>query len=219
MNLRHHESRFEMKALGQAGTFCGYGSVYDVVDLGDDVMAHGCFADSLSAWKAKGLMPSLLWQHNPREPIGAYTQMSEDSKGLYVEGKLTLDVQRAKEAYALLQDKALNGLSIGFLTRDDSYDQKTGIRTIRKADLWEVSMVTFPMNEQARVDQVKAIDAIETRSDVERFLREVGVTRSEAKAVTARLWTLARREVANEQGSVAADILAALDKRVSTLRA
>lgn len=219
--LQHKSGAFEVQDVTAAGTFSGYGSVYGNVDSYQECMAGGCFKDSLEAWSAKGAMPAMLWQHRSGEPVGVYTAMREDDRGLYVEGRLALKTQRGAEAYELLSMKAIGGLSIGFVSRDDSVDKATKIRTIKKADLWEVSLVTFPANDQARVDQVKAVEDIQNMSDVERYLREVGgATRSEAKAMTGKLMQLARREVAG--GVVTLDsqaITEALQRRIQVLAA
>lgn len=220
--MQHHDFAFEIKAVQDNGTFSGYGSVYSVVDEGDDVVAPGCFAESLTEWAAKGRMPALLWQHSSRDPIGAYTSMKEDASGLFVEGQLALKTQRGAEAYELMQMKAISGLSIGFMTREDSFDQKTGIRTIKKADLWECSVVTFPMNDQARISAVKTIEEIGDLNGAELYLREVGgVSRSEAKAIVSRLFAIARREVGRSEDE-AADlkaITALLEKQRAILTA
>ena len=190
---------FEIKSVSESGQFVGYGSVYDVIDDGDDIVAAGAFADSLKEWKTKGRMPALLWQHNSYEPIGVYTKMSEDDRGLLVEGQLALKTQRGAEAYELLQMKAISGLSIGFLTRADSYDQKTGVRTIQKADLWECSLVTFPMNDAARVDSVKSIDQITDFKSACTYLRNAcGCSRTEATAIVAKLKSLSLRNAEDE---------------------
>jgi HK97 family phage prohead protease len=202
---------FDLKAVSDTGVFSGYGSVYGVVDDGEDVVSPGCFTESLADWAKKGRMPALLWQHSAREPIGAYTKIAEDATGLFVEGKLALKTQRGAEAYELLQMKALSGLSIGFITREDSYDQKTGVRTIKKADLWECSVVTFPMNDQARIGAVKTIEEIGDLNGAELYLREVGgVSRSEAKALVSRVLAIARREVGRSDESEELKAIAAL---------
>ena len=215
--MNHKDISFEIKEVGQNGTFSGYGSVYDVIDQGDDIVAPGAFADSLAELGAKGRMPALLWQHSAREPIGVYTKMSEDSTGLFVEGKLALKTQRGAEAYELMQMKAISGLSIGFMTREDSYDQKTGIRTIKKGDLWEVSLVTFPMNDQARVSAVKSIEEITDFKSAERLLRDAGgFSRSEATALVARIKGLAQRDSGATEEAQA--LIAALSRRTGLLK-
>lgn len=193
--MKHFDARFEVKEVTKAGNFCGYGSVYGVVDQGDDIVAAGAFADSLTEWKEKDRMPALLWQHKTDQPIGVYQSIKEDATGLLVEGRLALKVERGAEAYELLQMKAISGLSVGFTTREDSYDQKTNIHTITKADLWECSLVTFPMNDEARVSSVKAVGGVDTLQGMEAHLRDVvGLSYSEAKAIAARFYSIARRD-------------------------
>lgn len=154
--LDQKDFSFHIKAVSDDGLFSGYASVFDMVDGDYDVVVKGAFAESLAAWQAKNALPALLWQHRQSEPIGVYTKMIEDSVGLYVEGRLCLEAVRGKEAHALMKMGALSGLSIGFVSRDDSYDRVTGVRTLKKVDLWEVSVVTFPANDAARVNGIKA---------------------------------------------------------------
>ena len=203
--------------MGAKGTFSGYGNLYDVVDQGDDIVQAGAFADSLDELASKGRMPAMLWQHDSREPIGTYTSVKEDSTGLFVAGQLCMDTQRGAEAYALMKMKAVSGMSIGFQTRSDSYDQKTGIRTIEKADLWECSIVTFPMNDGSRVSSIKSIDEITDLKSAERLLRESGgLSRSEATALVARIKSLAQRDSGADDEAKA--IIAALSTRMELLR-
>lgn len=191
---------FKIKAVSEDGLFSGYGSVFGVVDSYKEVVAPGAFAESL-----QGRMPALLWQHRSGEPIGIYTSVKEDSVGLYVEGKLALKTARGAEAYELLKMQALNGLSIGFITREDSYDKVSGIRTLKKIDLWEVSLVTFPANEASRVATVKGIESINTISGVEAYLREAGgLSRRESLAVIARIKSLHGQSDSDELGELAA---------------
>lgn len=215
--MQRKDCGFEIKDISASGTFAGYGSVYGVIDQGDDIVAPGCFAESLLDSAAKGIMPAMLWQHRAGEPCGAYTAMKEDATGLYVEGKLALKTQRGAEAYELMQMKAISGLSIGFMTRDDSFDQKTGVRTIKKGDLWEVSLVTFPMNDSARVSAVKSIEEITDFKSAERYLRESGsLSRSEATALVARIKGLAQRDSGADEAAKA--LIAALSRRTELLK-
>jgi HK97 family phage prohead protease len=207
--MLHLDCKFDIKDVTDTGSFCGYGSVYGIVDQGDDIVAHGAFTDSLADHTNKGTMPAMLWQHRSGEPIGAYQAMKEDTTGLYVEGKLAMKVQRGLEAHELMKMKALTGLSIGFLTRQDSYDQKTGIRTITKGDLWEVSPVTFPMNDSARISAVKSIEEITDFKSANTYLRNAGgFSRTEATALIVRLKALSLRNAVEEEE--ANSIIAAL---------
>lgn len=191
---------FKVKAVSDDGLFSGYGSVFGVVDSYQEVVAPGAFKESLD-----GRVPSLLWQHRSGEPIGVYTTVKEDNVGLHVEGKLALKTTRGSEAYELLKMGAISGLSIGFVTREDSYDRVTGVRTLKKVDLWEVSLVTFPANEAARVANVKSIESITTLSDAEAFLRDAGgLSKREALAFVARIKSLPGRSDSDELGELAA---------------
>ena len=146
----------QIKATGEDGSVEGYGSVFGVRDSYDDVIAGGAFGGSIKAHKAEGTMPAMLWQHDAGQPIGIWTDMTEDAKGLHIKGKLALDTVKGKEAHALLKMGALNGLSIGFVSKQWAYDRETEVRTLTEIELWEVSLVTFPANEKARVTNVKA---------------------------------------------------------------
>ena len=178
---------FKLKALSESGQFSGYGSVFGVKDSYGDIVVPGAFTDSLAAQKAAGRMPAMLWQHRSAEPLGVYTDMKEDSIGLVVEGQLALSTVRGAEAYSLLKRGALSGLSIGYMSREDSFDRVTGITTLKKLDLWEVSLVTFPANDAARVQGVKAVELIEDLKGVEQYLRDSGLSRREAVAVIAKV--------------------------------
>jgi phage head maturation protease len=126
----------------------------------------------------------MLYQHDPAAPIGVWTELREDERGLFVRGKLSGGVTRAREVHALMRAGALDGLSIGFRTVRARADAKTGIRHILEADLWEISVVTFPMLPGARVAAVKGLPTTRT---FERWLtRDAGLTRGEARAVIAR---------------------------------
>ena len=218
MSLTTRDSRLEIKSLNAAGMFSGYGSVFDVPDLGDDVVCKGAFCDSLTAWNTKGDLPALLWQHRSSEPIGAYTRMSEDDKGLFVEGQLALKTARGLEAYELLKMKAIKGLSIGFLTREDSMDRKTGVRSIKKADLWEVSIVTFPMNESAQIDTVKAVPDFSSIADFERYLRDTGpYSRTSVMTMMQKAKKLFQRDT-GASDDAQAKVLRALNRRVIAMK-
>lgn len=220
MELRYIERPFEVKEVAEDGIFDGYGSIFGNVDSYKEIVAPGAFAESLTAWKESGRLPPVLWQHRSGEPIGPFIEMAEDGVGLRVKGRLLVDdVQRAKEARALMKAKAVNGLSIGFVTREDSYDRVTGIRTLKKVDLWEVSVVTFPANPAAQISSVKsAIDGINSFAEAEAFLREVGrLSKADATGFIARFKSLAGRSESDEEGllvkQLAARIAAATPSR------
>lgn len=177
----------QIKAAGDDGTVEGYGSVFGVRDNYDDVIAKGAFIQSLKDHKAAGTMPAMLWQHDADKPIGVWTEMVEDEKGLRIKGQLAMETVKGKEAHALLKMGALNGLSIGFMSKEWSYDRETEVRTLTAIDLWEVSLVTFPANEKARVTNVKSADEMATPKDAEKALRDAGFSKSDATAFVSRV--------------------------------
>jgi len=186
----------QLKAVGEDGTVEGYGSIFGVRDSYDDVIAPGAYAISLAAHKAEGTMPAMLWQHDATVPIGIWTEMVEDGKGLRIKGKLALDTVKGAEAYALLKMGALNGLSIGFVSKQWTYDRDTDVRTLTEVELWEVSLVTFPANDKARITSVKAADVagIKTIRQAEQSLRDAGFSADAAKALIAEVKRIALDE-------------------------
>lgn len=189
MNMKYIDRPFEVKAVEDSGEFTGYGSIFGNVDSYKEIVAPGAFADSLATWKAQGKLPPVLWQHRSDQPLGPYLEMSEDDTGLFLKGQLLVDdVRQAREARALMKSKAVNGLSIGFVPKEESYDRETGITTLMRVDLWEVSVVTFPANALAQISSVKSdVETIQTLRDAERFLRDSGMSRSGAVAFIARV--------------------------------
>ncbi len=137
------------------GCFSGYASLFDVVDLCGDAVAKGAFAASLARRGRAGIR--MLYQHDPAQPLGRWLEIREDSRGLHVRGMLAPGVARAREVLQLMRAGALDGLSIGFRTLRSRRDADTRIRRILEADLWEISIVTFPMLPGARVETVKAL--------------------------------------------------------------
>lgn len=190
MELKHIDRPFEIKKLDESGVFEGYVSVFNNVDKGGDIVLPGAFKDTISEWAAKGEFPPVLWQHRTGEPLGPTLEMREDNVGLWIKGQLLIEhVPRAKEAWALLKAKAIKGMSIGYVPRDESVDRAAGTRGLKKVDLWENSIVTFPMNPMAGVSTVKGLmDGLESLADVERLLRDAGgFSKAEAVALVARI--------------------------------
>ncbi len=175
----------DLKSTDEAGEFEGYASLFNREDLGHDVVLPGAFTHSLSARGASGVR--LLFQHDPAEPIGVWEELREDGRGLYVKGRLLPDVARAREVLSLMRAGAVDGLSIGFRSTRAKRDAKTGIRSIAQIDLWEISIVTFPMLPEARITGVKArpfAGHTPTPREFERWLmRDAGLSRSEARAL------------------------------------
>lgn len=188
--------KLDIKAIGADGSIEGYGSVFGVKDNYADMVKKGAFAVSLKEHKATGSMPAMLWQHETDEPIGAWTDMVEDEKGLRVKGQLCLETTKGKEAYALLKMGAINGLSIGFVSKKWDYDEETEVRSLTEIDLWEVSLVTFPANEKALITGVKAADigTLHSIRDAERVLRDAGLSADVSRAFVAQVKRIALEE-------------------------
>lgn len=206
----------DLKATGDDGTVEGYGSVFGVRDSYDDVIAAGAFQASLAAHKKTGTMPAMLWQHDSGKPIGVWSEMVEDSKGLRIKGQLALDTVLGKEAHALLKMGALNGLSIGFVSKQWAYDRDTDIRTLTEIDLWEVSLVTFPANGAARVTNVKSVDDMSAPKDAEQLLRDAGWSKSNATAFVSRVMKMGQQR--SESARDIANALKAADALLTTLK-
>lgn len=195
---------FEIKSVSDSGAFTGYGSVFGVKDSYSDIVIKGAFTKSLNMWKEKGRLPALLWQHKMDEPIGYYTKMVEDDNGLYLEGQLLIDDDPlAKRAHAHMKAKSLSGLSIGYILNDYDYDKEKSAFILKDIDLWEVSVVTFPANDEARIDNVKSIfesGDIPPPKEIERVLRDVGLSRTQAKAFMSEGYSsLKQRDASNSE--------------------
>lgn len=141
-----------IKANSIEGTFKGYASIFNVVDNYGDVVLPGAFRQTLQELHIKNI--KLLWQHDYKKPIGVFTKIEETVKGLLVEGKIFTDLRQGKEATLLLQSGVVDGLSIGYEIEEYFYDQD--IRYIKQAKLWEISIVTFPANELARIKDLRS---------------------------------------------------------------
>lgn len=205
----------QIKATGDDGTVEGYGSVFGVRDNYDDVIAKGAFIDSLKSHKAAGTMPAMLWQHDADKPIGIWTEMIEDEKGLRIKGRLAMETVKGKDAHALLKMGAINGLSIGFMSKEWAYDRETEVRTLTAIDLWEVSLVTFPANEKARVTNVKSADELQAPKDAEKALRDAGFSKSDATAFVSRVMRMG--EVRSDSANSTAVAMKAADRLLRSL--
>jgi len=152
------ETKFAEAAITNVeadGGFAGYASLFGEADLSRDVVVPGAFAKSIRTRRPAGIR--MLFQHDPAAPIGVWREIREDGRGLFVRGRLTTEVARAREVLALMRAGAIDGLSIGFRTVRGRTDAKTGVRHLLEVDLWEISVVTFPMLPTARVSAVKGV--------------------------------------------------------------
>ncbi len=175
MQIERKSVATEWKADGDTGAIEGYGAVFGNVDSYGDVIMPGAFNGSLNARKVK-----MLWQHNPDKPIGVWDDVREDARGLFVKGRIFLDVEKGREAVSLIKGGAIDGLSIGYRTLDA--DRRDGTRYLKEVELWETSIVTFPANAMA----FASVKSVETERDLERLLIDHGLSRKTAKAIAAQ---------------------------------
>ncbi|TKI02770.1 HK97 family phage prohead protease [Martelella alba] len=213
---------FDIKAVSDDGLFSGYGSVFDVVDSYNEVVAPGAFLDSIAEARTNGRTFPVLWQHQTAEPIGNWdiNTLKEDDRGLFGEGALWMDdAPYAKTAWRGMKTRAVTGLSIGYYVRESNYDEKTRIRTLTKLDLVEISIVTVPANDEARIDVVKsklAHGELPSLSEFEKLLREAGFSKTQSAAIACRGLShlLDRSESGGEDGEEKAAI-AAMSQQLS----
>lgn len=180
-------------SMQEDGTFEGYAAIFNNVDSDRDLIEPGAFKRTLDHWKMKGKPVPILWQHNEKMPIGFTESIVEDEKGLRVKGRLLLDVQQAREAYALLKADVLGGLSIGFKTVREKW--KANVRHLLELALGEYSLVTFPANELAVVTSVKAeAGDMELSDDLPTSLRDLSNAAFQAVGETLADETLGLEE-------------------------
>lgn len=219
--MDHLDFDLEIKLAddGASGTIEGYGSVFGLVDRGGDIVEPGAFKASLAEWKRRKQLPSMLWQHDSSSPVGIWTEMVEDDRGLRVKGELILDVPKAAVAHALMKRGAVRGLSIGYRTKESDIDRATGARRLKRVDLYELSLVTIPMLPEAQITGVKGeFDP----SAWERAFRDEGLSIREAKLATSVARKLARRDGGRhepESRDGAAAVLSSLRKATAALSA
>ena len=154
--MERKDFRISLKAT-DAGTFEGHLAAF-AEDQGGDVIVPGAFTRTLASWKAKGKPVPMLWDHNPSEPIGWFSSLEEDAKGLAVSGQFALGVSRAREVYELVKANVVNGLSIGYSTVVQEFTES--VRLLKEIKLWEGSLCLWPMNEAATVTNVKGLAAV-----------------------------------------------------------
>jgi HK97 family phage prohead protease len=194
ISLKRLPIEFDAKAVKDDGSFEGYASTFGNVDSGYDVAMPGCFANSLKLRPASAV--KMLWQHDPAQPIGVWTDAKEDEHGLFVKGKLITDLQRGAEAHTLMKAGVINSMSIGYRTMEADFTSG-GVRQLKEVGLFEISLVTFPMNEQATVTGMKDFDPREIEAD----LREAGLSRADAVKAVAIFKKTLREAGENANGN------------------
>ncbi|EDV4827917.1 HK97 family phage prohead protease [Salmonella enterica] len=212
---------FDVKAVSDDGLFSGYGSVFDVVDSYNEVVAPGAFLESIEEVKKKGRTFPVLWQHRTGEPVGNWDidSLKEDDHGLFGDGCLWLDdAAYARTAWRGMKSRAITGLSIGYYVRESNFDEKTRIRTLTKLDLVEISIVTVPANDEARIDVIKSKLAHGGLPDIpefEQLLREAGFSKTQAAVVANR--GLAHLLLRSESGSDESDVKQAVAEMMTAM--
>lgn len=180
LGLEHKFARFEDAVTVEGGIeISGYASLFGCVDQGGDVVAKGAYGASLSEGSKANRRIKMLWQHDPGQPIGVWDEVREDARGLWVKGRILDSVAKGREAAALIAAGAIDGLSIGYRTVRASRNG-AGQRMLTQVDLWEVSLVTFPMLPTARVAGKGGFIAV---GDV---LRDMADVFQDARALLAR---------------------------------
>lgn len=202
--MKTKDFALKIKEVSDEGTFEGYASVFGVRDSYNESVEPGAFVESLVRHKREGTSPLMLWQHDSWQPIGVWDDMAEDKKGLWAKGRLLTGVQKADEALILLKAGAIQGLSIGYREVDTEAPENGGPRKLTKLDLKEVSIVSFPANRRARVDNVKSerMDEFARRlrdgdpmpiKEFEDILRDAGVPKAMAVAIASHGYAKAIR--------------------------
>ena len=154
---------FLIKAVGLENTIIsGYASVFNIVDSQNDIVQKGAFKDT----KAENI--KLLWQHDTLKPIGIIKSLYEDDYGLKIQAEINNRILLGKETTELVRQKAIDGLSIGFCAKDFEYDNQ-GVRLLKKVDLMEISVVTFPANRNAGIINVKKLTEHPINRSLERI--------------------------------------------------
>ena len=212
MDTKHLDLSFEVKEITDEGKFEGYASTHYNVDRGGDRVEQGAFDRSLARYKARNQMPKLLWQHDPSKVCGVWDEMYQDDNGLFVKGRLLKETQLGKETHVLMRAGAIDSMSIGYRTLDADFEgEDAETRVLKELDLMEVSIVTFPMNPEARVTAVKRIESIR---DVERLLRDGGVPNSMAKLIASHGFTEAVKRIDGQRDVASAEKQAARYSRL-----
>ena len=218
--MKTKDFALHVKDVSEEGTFEGYGSIFNNVDSYGEKVAPGAFGESLARHQREGTKPLMLWQHNSDEPIGVWENLAEDGKGLKGTGRFVLETARGREAHALLKAGAIRGLSIGYRELEAEPDGNN--RILKKLDLMEISVVSFPANRRANVTAVKSerMEEFARRlrdgdpmpiKDFEDILREAGVPKSMAVAIASHGYAKAiRSESEGDKANEAAAFLRAL---------
>ncbi len=176
----------DFKYDDDSGTFTCYGNTKHNIDRAGDRPMDGCYTKSIAKHMEKGTMPKMLWSHDPTIlPVGSYSKMEEDAKGLKMTGKLS-ETSMGKDIKILAKDNALDSFSIGYVEVESEYDSKTGINNLIELDIKEISWVNFPCDENAQLEAIKSNIAdgeLPTKRELQKLLRNQGLSKSQAEKI------------------------------------
>ena len=215
METRAIEVDLDIREGDDEGIFEGHGAVFDKKNSHQEIIKRGAFKESIEKRGTKGI--KMLMGHDRTAPIGKWTELREDSKGLFVRGKLLLTLAKAQEALLLMREGILDGLSIGFSIIEDSFDREERAFILHKIDLREVSPVLIPSASEALISKVREFgpDDVMTKNDLEKALRDAGFSRSFSQYICAGWSPPAPRDAEGDNQSVL-DSISALRNSMST---
>ena len=187
--LTHSLPLLEVRSKGE-GLIEGYGSTFNGVDSYGDSIAPGAFTKSLADHSAKRTMPVMLWAHSSDRPVGRWESLQEDSRGLKASGRLNIKTQAGADAYEHLRAGDITGLSIGYQVPTGGSEVRNGVKLLKQIHLHEISLVTFPADDSARISSVKAaVERPATLRELEQRLRSMGFSRAEAESIARKGFT------------------------------
>lgn len=201
MKIKYKNVAFDIKEVSDTGMIEGYASVYGNIDSYGDIVEKGAFKKLFE--KSNTVIP-VLWQHDTRQPIGGASAFKEDQNGLYMKAELVLEVQKAQEARALAKAGVVTGLSIGYTVNEYTHNKEEGVTYLTDLNLWEVSLVTFPANTEARVEGVKQVledGGMPSEREIEELLRQAGFSRTQSKTIISKGYRALQRD-AEEDDSI-----------------
>lgn len=192
--LAFTETQIKFSSDGKVGVFEGYASVFDVIDSDGDIILPGAYKKALTS---QSRQVGMFFNHQTYGlPVGKWQVLEEDSKGLAVVGELTPGLSVSNDLRAAMEHKTVEGLSVGFTVLKDDYTIiDTGRAFNNVQALREISICTFPANEQATIDAMKSMESITTIRDVEHWLRDsAGLSKSQALGIIARFKSAVRSD-------------------------
>lgn len=186
MTLQHSLPLLEVRSQAQ-GLIEGYASVFGGVDCYSSFVVKGAYAATLAKHRANGTTPAMLWAHDTAQPLGRWTSIEEDARGLKVTGQINLQTEVGRRTFEHLRAGDVNGLSVGFNYSNDDIEQVDGVTYFKKIDLVEISVVSVPADTLARISAIRSpIAKPNTIRALEEALEQIGFSRREARGIAAK---------------------------------